>query len=78
VFLAREQVEMPPPGNVRPARFKVGLRDLIWETLYAPVSDGVVFAADKLNRMQFLTIRQYLSLVFVVLVVLLLVLAIWS
>ena len=35
-------------------------------------------AGDRLNRFQFLTIRQYLSLVFAALVTLLLVLAIWS
>ena len=34
-------------------------------------------AADRLNHLQFLTIRRYLSLVFVALVVLLLVLALW-
>jgi len=38
---------------------------------------GIGFAADRLNRLQFLTIRQFLSLVFGALVILLLVLAIW-
>jgi len=33
--------------------------------------------AERLNRFQFLTIRRYLTLVFVALVALLLVLAIW-
>jgi hydrogenase-4 component B len=77
LFLAREQVEMPPPGDTGPARFRVELRDLIWETGYAPIAGIVGFAADRLNRMQFLTIRRYLSLVFLALVGLLLVLAIW-
>jgi hydrogenase-4 component B len=77
VFRAREHVEMPPPGDGRPARFNVDLRDLIWDTLYAPVADGVVFAADRLNHLQFQTIRRYLSLVFLALVSLLLVLAVW-
>jgi hydrogenase-4 component B len=77
VFRAREHVEMPPPGDGRPARFTVELRDLVWDTLYAPIAGGIGFAADKLNRLQFLTIRQFLSLVFAALVLLLLVLAIW-
>jgi hydrogenase-4 component B len=77
VFRAREHVEMPPPGDGRPARFNVDLRDLIWDMLYAPVADGVVFAADRLNHLQFQTIRRYLSLVFLALVSLLLVLAVW-
>ena len=77
LFLAREHVEMPPPGDTGPARFRVELRDLIWETGYAPIVGIVAFAADRLNRMQFLTIRRYLSLVFLALVSLLLVLAIW-
>ena len=77
VFRARETVDMPPPGDVRPARHKVVLRDLIWDTLYVPVTEAVGLAADKLNYLQFLTIRQYLTLVFSALIALLLVLAIW-
>ena len=77
VFRAREHAEMPPPGDGRPARFHVDLHDLIWDTLYAPVADSVVFAADRLNHLQFQTIRRYLSLVFLALVSLLLVLAVW-
>jgi formate hydrogenlyase subunit 3/multisubunit Na+/H+ antiporter MnhD subunit len=77
LFLAREQVEMPQPGDTGAARFRVELRDLIWETGYAPIAGIVGFAADRLNRMQFLTIRRYLSLVFLALVFLLLVLVIW-
>ncbi len=77
VFRAREHVEMPPPGSTRPSRLSVEMHDPIWETLYAPLVVGVGFAADRLNRLQFLTIRQFLSLVFGALVMLLLVLAIW-
>ena len=77
VFRAREIVEMPPPGDIRPARLTIELRDLIWDALYAPVVGGVAFAADQLNRLQYLTIRRYLSLVFLLLVLLLLVLAAW-
>jgi hydrogenase-4 component B len=77
VFRAREHVEMPPPGTPAPARFTIEIRDLVWDALYAPVAGRVAFAADRLNRLQFLTIRQYLSLVFGALVTLLLVLAIW-
>jgi formate hydrogenlyase subunit 3/multisubunit Na+/H+ antiporter MnhD subunit len=77
VFLAREEVVMPPPGDVRAARFHVRIRDLVWDVLYAPVADVTEFAADRFNRFQFLTIRRYLSLVFFLLVLLLLALAIW-
>ena len=47
-----------------PARLTVELRDLIWEAIYAPIAGGVVYAAERLNHLQFLTIRKYLSLVF--------------
>lgn len=77
VFAAREIGEMPPPGSLAPARLTVEVHDLIWEAAYAPVAKGVEYAAEKLNSLQFLTIRQYLSLVFTALVLLLLVLAIW-
>lgn len=78
VFRAREHVDMPAPGQTRPARLTVELRDPIWDALYAPIAVAVGFAADRLNHLQFLTIRQFLSLVFAALVLLLLVLAIWQ
>jgi formate hydrogenlyase subunit 3/multisubunit Na+/H+ antiporter MnhD subunit len=77
VFRAREHGEMPPPGDTSPARLTVTVRDLVWDTLYAPLASGVGAAADRLNHLQFLTIRQFLSLVFAALIILLLVLAIW-
>jgi formate hydrogenlyase subunit 3/multisubunit Na+/H+ antiporter MnhD subunit len=77
VFRAREIGEMPPPGSTAPARLTVELRDLVWDTFYAPIATGMRFASERLNYLQFLTIRSYLSLVFAALVLLLLVLAIW-
>jgi NADH:ubiquinone oxidoreductase subunit 5 (subunit L)/multisubunit Na+/H+ antiporter MnhA subunit len=77
IFQAREKVEMPPPGSLEPARLTVVMRDLVWDGIYAPVAGIVGFVAERLNVLQFLTIRRYLSLVFLALVTLLLVLAIW-
>jgi hydrogenase-4 component B len=78
VFHARDHVDMPPPGDIRPARLRIELHDLIWEGLYEPIVVAVGWSSERLNRLQFLTIRRYLSLVFATLVTLLLVLAIWS
>jgi len=78
VFRARESVEMPAPGSPRPARFRIARRDLIWDILYAPVAVVVGALADRFNHVQFLTIRRYLTLVFLALVVLLLVLPLWA
>jgi hydrogenase-4 component B len=77
VFSAREIGEMPSPGSTAPARLTVQLRDPIWDTLYAPIADFIERATERLNILQFLTIRRYLTLVFSALVLLLLVLAIW-
>ena len=77
-FAARDVVDMPGPGEMRPARFTAVMRDRIWEVFYAPIGLAVGYAADRLNRLQFLTIRVYLSLVFAALVSLLLVLALWD
>jgi hypothetical protein len=77
VFRAREDVEMPTPGATEPARLRVEVRDRVWDAFYAPIAGLVAFAADKLNQLQFLTIRRYLSLVFALLIVLLLGLALW-
>jgi hydrogenase-4 component B len=77
VFGARDEVDMPPPGDLRPARLTVVLHDPVWETLYAPIAGAVGLLADRLNRLQYMTIRFYLSLVFLALVALLVVLSIW-
>jgi formate hydrogenlyase subunit 3/multisubunit Na+/H+ antiporter MnhD subunit len=83
VFMARtpavrEEVTMPAPGDMRPARFSLVVSDPVWTWLYQPFAAAVDFASLQLNHLQFLTIRRYLSLVFFSLVALLLVLAIWS
>jgi len=78
VFRAREEVDMPAPGDTRAARLHVRLQDVLWDALYAPTAKLVAFVAERLNAVQFLTIRGYLTLVFGALVVLLMVLAIWQ
>lgn len=78
VFGARERVEMPPPGDRRPARLTVVLRDPAWDGLYTPLVAGVQFVTTRMNGLQFLTIRRYLTLVFLSLVALLLGIALWA
>jgi hydrogenase-4 component B len=78
VFRAREEVHMPPPGDTSAARMHVRLHDVPWDLLYVPTAKLVGFVADRLNKVQFLTIRAYLTLVFGALVVLLMVLAVWQ
>lgn len=77
IFGAREKVEMPPPGDPAPARIAVKIHDPAWEGLYVPIAKAVLFLAGKLNPMQFLTIRRYLLLVFLLLIFLLALLSIW-
>ncbi|MGD9895568.1 MAG: hydrogenase 4 subunit B [Candidatus Methylacidiphilaceae bacterium] len=77
VFGAREEVATVPPGDPHPARITVKIHDPAWEGLYVPIGKMVSFLADRLNPMQFLTIRRYLLLVFLLLVFLLLLLSLW-
>ena len=74
-FAARERIEMPEPGDLRPARFEVAMRDPAWDGIYAPIARSVLALADKINVTQFLTVRRYLSLMFAALVLLLLLVA---
>ncbi len=76
-FVVRERIDMPSPGETRPARFDLRLSDRIWDALYEPLVGFVERASLRLDRLQFLTIRQYLSVVFGALVTLLVVLASW-
>jgi formate hydrogenlyase subunit 3/multisubunit Na+/H+ antiporter MnhD subunit len=73
VFRAREHLTMPPPGDTGPARLEVELHDTIWEALYLPVIRFVDAVTARVNRLQFLTIRRYLTLVFAALVLLLII-----
>ena len=76
VFRARERVEMPKPGDTSTAKAYIEVHDTLWEVLYAPVIRVVDATTERLNRLQFLTIRNYLTLVFGALVLLLIVVGI--
>ena len=78
LFRAREHVDMPLPGETREAQLDVTLRDLVWDWMYVPVAKAVGQTADRLNQLQFLSIRKYLSVVFGALVILLVGLTLWS
>jgi hypothetical protein len=73
VFRAREHVAMPPPGDTAAARLTVELHDTLWEALYRPVIGFIDAVAARVNHLQFLTIRRYLTLVFTALVLLLII-----
>ncbi|HYM04104.1 MAG TPA: hydrogenase 4 subunit B [Stellaceae bacterium] len=76
VFAARERIDMPEPGDLRPARFAVTMRDPVWDGIYAPIISAVSWLAAHVNVVQFQTVRRYLSLMFATLVLLLLIVAI--
>jgi len=73
VFRAREHVTMPKPGDTAVAKLRLDLHDTVWEALYLPVIHVFEATADRLNKLQFLTIRNYLTLVFTALVLLLII-----
>jgi NADH:ubiquinone oxidoreductase subunit 5 (subunit L)/multisubunit Na+/H+ antiporter MnhA subunit len=73
LFGARETVDMPPPGDARPARLEVRLLDPAWEWAAEPIRRTIEAVTQRLNALQFLSIRRYLSLMFAALIALLLV-----
>jgi formate hydrogenlyase subunit 3/multisubunit Na+/H+ antiporter MnhD subunit len=77
VFDIHERVDMPRPGAMRAGHFYLKIFDPAWRFAYGPIGRSVLTVAGKLNRLQFLTIRRYLTLVFVALIVLLIVVAAW-
>jgi hypothetical protein len=77
VFLVREKIDMPRPGETRAAHYHSKVIDPAWRAMYGPAARYVMRAAIVLNQLQFLTIRRYLTLVFATLVLLLLVVAAW-
>jgi hydrogenase-4 component B len=71
-FLARESVDMPPPGDGRPARLEVRMVDPAWDWGVETIRRIVQATTLRLNALQFLSIRRYLALMFAALVTLLL------
>lgn len=76
IFKARETVVMPEPGDDAPATHKVTMFDPIWSGLYAPLGRVIGWIADHVNRLQYLTVRGYLLMMFLTLVFMLLVVAV--
>ena len=77
VFGVYEHVDMPRPGDTRAGHFAVRVIDPAWRFAYGPLARGVAATASRLNALQFLTIRRYLTLVFCALILLLIVVAAW-
>ena len=72
VFREREHVDMPQPLETRAASFAVSLLDPVWTALYRPPARLIEALAERVNVVQFLTIRRYLALTFGALVALML------
>jgi len=77
VFGVREEVDMPPPGDLRPARLTVWFTDYVWNWLYAAPAQWLVAVSARLNAIQFLSIRANLMMMFSALIILLLLAAVW-
>jgi len=77
VFDVHERVDMARPGDVRAGSFHLRIIDPAWHLAYGPIARGVGNISTKLNQLQFLTIRRYLTLVFCTLIALLVLVATW-
>lgn len=70
-YCVDERVDMPAPGETSAARFHLGLGDRVWRLFYALPSRYVLRLTERMDRLQFLTIRRYLILMYSVLIILL-------
>ncbi|HMA72181.1 MAG TPA: hydrogenase 4 subunit B [Xanthobacteraceae bacterium] len=77
VFSVHERIDMPRPGELRAGSFHLRVIDPAWRLAYGPIARAVTAASLSLNRLQFLTIRRYLTLVFCTLIALLVMVAAW-
>ncbi len=77
VFGVREEITMPPPGDMAPARLHVRFIDHIWQRLYASPATAVLRLSERLNTIQFLSIRANLMMMFSALIILLLLAVMW-
>ena len=67
---------MPRPGETGAAKLSVAVHDTIWDAFYVPVIRLVNALADRLTKLQFLTIRKYLMLVFATLIAMLVIIGV--
>jgi formate hydrogenlyase subunit 3/multisubunit Na+/H+ antiporter MnhD subunit len=78
VFQTREVVDMPEPGDMRAASIVRHISDPVWDGVYMPLARTIGAVSERLNILQFLTIRRYLGFVFAALVLLLMALTLWQ
>jgi hydrogenase-4 component B len=74
-FSVREHLDMPPPGSTRPAYFAVETNERFITYIYEPLTKAVWFCARRLNVVNFMSIQEYLALVFAALVFMLIIVA---
>lgn len=74
-FPVSEQLDMPLPGETRTAHFSVEIGDRFMTYLYEPISRAVWYGSRRLNVVAYLSIQEYLALVFVALVFMLIIVA---
>jgi formate hydrogenlyase subunit 3/multisubunit Na+/H+ antiporter MnhD subunit len=77
VFRASENVDMPAPGELRPAAFQLRFTDYLWRFFYAEPAAALWALSKRFNAFHFLTIRRYLVLMFCTLIALLVITATW-
>lgn len=77
LFHVHEKIDIPRPGEVRAGRFRIKISDPAWRWIYGPLVRWTRLSTNRLNHLQFLTIRLYLTLTFSALIALLLVVAAW-
>ncbi|MBN9560164.1 MAG: hydrogenase 4 subunit B [Alphaproteobacteria bacterium] len=75
LLAAREAVDMPAPGDTRPARLHAEHSDPADTLLFAPIARLRELLSAQADRMQLLTIRRVLSVMFAALVLFLAVIA---
>jgi hydrogenase-4 component B len=74
-FSVREKLDMPLPGETRAAHFSVEIGDRFIDYIYEPLTKAVQFVSGRLNVVNFLSIQEYVALVFTALVFLLILVA---
>ncbi len=76
ILNAREVVDMPRPGDTRPATHSVTMQDPVETWLLTPIANLRIWVSSIADRLHFLPVRQVLTLMVVLLIVLLLFIAV--
>lgn len=73
IYHSHEKVRMPPPSDISAAKLEFQMNDRVWDAIYRPIGQAVAWLSDHAEKLERITLRPNLVLMFGALILLLLI-----